>query len=238
MTEARCRALVPMYAAQEPSKAPEAPKSRRSPEDWFHDFKIKNGITLIAIFLWAASVMFGCCLTGWIVRHNTTERVTAEVTSQLRADFQRYLDQQEQERKAAQFLTGDASFEAAVEGLAGPMAQVIATYAMDYSISGDNLKTIGWVFCARYAKNSTEFGKTPQEILEKSNAWEGSAVGHAVRNQDTELAREISRSFLKGEYPDEYTTDQTFFNREPGGKIVARNELYAGPHTIYWWYGK
>ena len=179
-------------------------------------------------------MMIGCITTGLIVRHNTTERVTAEVTSQLRQDFQRYLDQMEMEQKAAQFLTGDASFEAAVEGLAVPMAQVIATYAQDYSVTQEGLYTIGWVFCARYAKNTTEFGRTPQEILEKSNAWEGKVVGHAVRPQDTELAAEISRAFLSGQYPDDYTTALTFFTREAGGKIIARNELYTGPYTVYW----
>ena len=239
MTVEKCKALVPVWASQdEPTPPPRQTPPRFNPQDWFHDFKIKNGIGMILLFAWAASMMLGCCITGVIVRHNTTERVTAEVTSQLRQDFQRYLDQMEQEQKAAQFLTGDASFEAAVEGLAVPMAQVIATYAMDYSVTQEGLYTIGWVFCARYAKNTTEFGRTPQEILEKSNAWEGKVVGHAVRPQDTELAAEISRAFLSGQYPDGYTTALTFFTREAGGKIIARNELYTGPYTTYWWFGK
>ena len=239
MTVDNFKALVPVWAAQdEPTPPPRRTQPRFDPKDWFRDFKIRNGIGLILLFAWAASMMLGCCITGVIVRRNTTERVTAEVTSQLRQDFQRYLDQMEQEQKAAQFLTGDASFEAAVEGLAVPMAQVIATYAMDYSVTQEGLYTIGWVFCARYAKNTTEFGRTPQEILEKENAWEGKVVGHAVRPQDTELAAEISRAFLSGQYPDDYTTALTFFTREAGGKIIARNELYTGPYTTYWWFGK
>ena len=239
MTVDNFKALVPVWAAQdEPTPPPRRTPPRFDAGDWFRDFKIKNGLGLIVIFVWAATLMIGCCITGVIVRRNTTERVTAEVTSQLRQDFQRYLDQMEQEQKAAQFLTGDASFEAAVEGLAVPMAQVIATYAQDYSVTQEGLYTIGWVFCARYAKNTTEFGRTPQEILEKSNAWEGKVVGHAVRPQDTELAAEISRAFLSGQYPDDYTTALTFFTREAGGKIIARNELYTGPYTTYWWFGK
>ena len=238
MTVDNFKALVPVWAAQdEPTPPPRHTSRRDNPQDWFHDFKIRNGLGLILIFVWAATMMIGCIVTGMIVRHNTTKRVTQEVTSQLRSDFQRYLDQMEQERKAAQFLTGDASFEAAVEGLAGPMAQVIATYAQDYGVTQEGLYTIGWVFCARYARNSTEFGKTPQEILEKERAWEGQVVGHAVRPQDTALAEEIARAFLSGEYPDDYTTALTFFNRE-GTKIIARNELFTGPYTKYWWMGK
>ena len=239
MTIEKCKALVPVWASQdEPTPPPRQSPPRFNPQDWIRDFKIRNGIGLILLFVWAASMMIGCIVTGLIVRHNTTVRVTQEVTSQLRQDFQRYLDQMEQEQKAAQFLTGDASFEAAVEGLAVPMAQVIATYAQDYGVTQEGLYTIGWVFCARYAKNTTEFGRTPQEILEKSNAWEGKVVGHAVRPQDTELAAEISRAFLSGKYPDDYTTALTFFTREAGGKIIARNELYTGPYTTYWWFGK
>ena len=239
MTIEKCKALVPVWASQdEPTPPPRQSPPRFNLQDWIRDFKIRNGIGLILLFVWAASMMIGCITTGLIVRHNTTERVTAEVTSQLRQDFQRYLDQMEMEQKAAQFLTGDASFEAAVEGLAVPMAQVIATYAQDYGVTQEGLYTIGWVFCARYAKNTTEFGRTPQEILEKSNAWEGKVVGHAVRPQDTELAAEISRAFLSGQYPDDYTTALTFFTREAGGKIIARNELYTGPYTTYWWFGK
>ena len=238
MTVDNFKALVPVWAAQdEPTPPPRQSPPRFNMQDWIRDFKIRNGIGLILLFVWAASMMIGCCITGVIVRHNTTERVTAEVTSQLRQDFQRYLDQMEQDQKAAQFLTGDASFEAAVEGLAVPMAQVIATYAQDYGVTQEGLYTIGWVFCARYARNSTEFGKTPQEILEKDRAWEGNVVGHAVRPQDTELAREIARAFLSGEYPNDYTTALTFFNRE-GTKIIARNELFTGPYTKYWWMGK
>lgn len=238
MTVDNFKALVPVWAAQdEPTPPPRQSPPRFNLQDWIRDFKIRNGIGLILLFVWAASMMIGCCITGVIVRHNTTERVTAEVTSQLRQDFQRYLDQMEQDQKAAQFLTGDASFEAAVEGLAVPMAQVIATYAQDYGVTQEGLYTIGWVFCARYARNSTEFGKTPQEILEKDRAWEGNVVGHAVRPQDTELAREIARAFLSGEYPNDYTTALTFFNRE-GTKIIARNELFTGPYTKYWWMGK
>ena len=236
------KALVPIFAAETDDPFTPMPKrtgpKHADPQDWFHDFKIKNGLGLILLFAWAASMMLGCCITGVIVRHNTAERVTEEVTSQLRQDFQRYLDQLDQDQKAAQFLTGDASFEAAVEGLAEPLGHILATYSQDYGVTQEGLYTIGWVYCARYAQNTTEFGKTPQEILEKPQAWEGQVVGHAVRPQDTELAREIARAFLSGQYPDNFTTALTFFTRESGGKIIARNELYTGPYTTYWWYGK
>lgn len=221
---------------------PEVPKTKQKagpviPESvkrFGRDFFRRYGIMII--------VVLAFLIYGWIVKVHTekvtTERVTQEVTSELRRGFQAELERLEQERRAEQFLTGDESFEAAVEEISVPMSQIIATYAMDYGISSEGLRSIGWVFCARLARNTTEFGRTPQEILEKSEAWEGKVVGHATRSQDLELAREIARDYLNGVYPDNFNTNLTFFNREAGGKIIARNELYTGPYTQYWWYGK
>lgn len=178
------------------------------------------------------------CSTMYAVRKNTTEEVTARVTSELRAGFQQYLSDMEAQQRKDEFLTGEDSFAAAVDDLANPMAQVIAAYAMEFGITEEGQKTIGWVFGARFLKNSSEFGRTPQEILEKERAWEGKVVGHAVRNQDLELAKEIATDLLNGKYPDNFTPELLFFTRDAGGKIIARNELYTGPYTTYWWFGK
>lgn len=197
--------------------------------------KYKIAIIIGALFGIYTGIV--CGITEYVVRKNTTKQVTAQVTAELRADFQEYLDQQEAERRASQFLTGEDSFAAAVEDLAGPMAQVIATYAQDFNIQRDGLHTIGWVFCARVARNSTEFGRTPQEILKKDSAWEGKVVGHPVRNQDTEIARAIAQDYLNGQYPDSFTDDLTWFVRN-GSTIIARNEYNPGPYTHTWQYGK
>lgn len=239
MTAENCKSLVPVWASQdEPTPPSGQTPPRFNIQDWFHNFKIKHGITLIVFFAWVATMVAGCMTTGVIVRHNTTERVTREVTSQLRSDFQKFLDDMEADRRKESFLTGEASMEAAAVDLADWMDELIANYSMDYGITPDGCRTIGWVFLARYSKQSSEFGKTPQEIIEKNGAWEGKVAGHAVRNQDTQLALELAREYLAGRYPDGFTTDLTFFNREPGGKIIARNELITGPYTVYWWFGK
>ena len=54
MTIEKCKALVPVWAAQdEPTPPPRQTPPKFDPHDWFHDFKIRNGITLITIFVWA-----------------------------------------------------------------------------------------------------------------------------------------------------------------------------------------
>lgn len=237
---------VRVYEPKKKSGKPE-PEKKQKRKPWYQfslhlnidgkRFGKRYGILLVA----AAVFTVYTILLSAGVEAKTEKRVTEEVTSQLRQDFQKYLDQQEQERKATQFLTGDASFEAAVEELAEPLSYILAAYRMEFGIPENGLRTIGWVYCARYAQNSTEFGRTPQEILEKVGAWEGTPVGHARSNHDIELSKEIATSFLKGEYPDSpYTTAMTFFVRDNkvDGKIAARNEYATGAYTEYWWYGK
>ena len=203
-------------------------------------------------------MMVGCCVTGVIVRKRTTKQATAAAlawvaegfhdymdgkdtdaaTAVLVAGLQDFLNWQAEEARKAEFLSGDASFEAAVEDLADCFDELIATYAMEFGLSEDGLRTLGWTFIARVIAASSEFGKTPQEIIEKPGAWEGKVVGHAVRPQDTALTREIARDYLSGNYPDGFTPAMTFGTREAGGGFVARNEFQTGPNTMYWRYGK
>lgn len=240
MTMERCTELAPNWDAQsfEPVDSPKPKRMRLGLDEWFRDFKRQNGIALIVLFAWAASMMFGCCVTGVIVKKRTTKIVTAEVESRMRADFQEYLDQLEEDQKAAQFLSGDASFEAAVADLADYLDDLAATYSMDFGLREDAVITVLWVFAARWLTGSNEFGITPQEILEKSGAWEGNPAGHAVRPQDTALATKVARDVLSGNYPDGFTPDMTFGTREAGGGFVARNQFITGPNTKYFRYGQ
>lgn len=201
-------------------------------------FWVRHRVTVIAASCLFAWTMTTCGITGAIVRHNTTEEVTQEVQSEMRANFQQYLDQQEQDRRAAQFLSGEESREAAINELADWMDELIATYRMDYGVTEDGARTLAWVFIARLITNSTEFGKSAQEIIERSGAWEGKVIGHAVRNEDTELCREVARDYFEGHYPDGFTSSMTFCNREAAGGVVARNQFITGPNTVYWRFGK
>ena len=209
--------------------------------EWIRMFFKKHALLLGGVLL----LVFWTLTVSAISRHNTTvdvtEEVTQRVTADLKAEFRQTLldhsiDPETFEKKTAP-LTDDASFKAMVEELATNMDEVVSTYAMDFGVGEEGQMTIAWVWCARHAQSSTEFGKTPKEITEKTNAWEGQVVGHAVQNQYTELCRKVATDYLKGIYPDDFTTALTFFNRE-GTKIIARNDLYTNAYTKYWWYGK
>ena len=190
---------------------------------------------LIAFVLLAAFLVEGVVVSA-VTERRVSREVRQTVESEMRNGFALYLEQQEEKQRAESFLTGDASREAAIADLADCFDELIATYAMDYNVNEQGLNTLGWVFIARVIKASSEFGRSPQEIILKSGAWEGQVVGHAVRNQDTQIALQIARDYLNGNYPDDFTPDMTFGDREKNGGFVARNEFITGPNTVYWRY--
>lgn len=210
------------------------PRMQRT--DRREDLKRRYGLSLLAAMALCFWSMLLCLVTGAVVHSRTEKAVRAEVESEMRAGFQAYLDEREAEAAASRFLSGEASFEAAVQEFAGNFDELIATYAMDFGLRQDALYALGWTYVARCQAASTEFGKTPEEIISKKGAWEGQPAGHAVRDQDTAIATEIAREYLSGHYPDGWTPGMTFGSREAGGGWVARNEFITGPNTVYWRY--
>ena len=229
MTKESAIRELPIYAETE-LPTPQVPIRHRIMSK--QEFERRYGLLLL---LAAAFTIYSVLLSAW-VSHRTELRVRDEVAAEMRADFQGYLDQMAEDQRASQFLSGDASFEAAVVAFADQFDELIANYAIDYGLNRDGLYTIGWTYVARCAKASSEFGKTPEEIISKPGAWEGNVIGHAVRDQDTAIAQDIAREYLSGHYPDNWTPDMTFGNREAGGGFVARNQFITGPNTVYWRY--
>ena len=212
---------------------PKRPEKKQEPKHMKFDkdtFIKRYGIVIIA----AAAFTVYTILLSAFVASTTEKRVRKELAIEFSAKLTQEIEAYEQSRMAEDLLTGEASFNKAVEDLALSFDQLLANYSMEYGVSRDGCRTIGWVFCARLAQNSSEFGRTPQEIISKKNAWEGNPVAHAVRSEDTELAREISLMFMSGQYPDGFTTDLTFFDRKADGSVIARNQLITGEYTKYW----
>lgn len=236
MTQENAIREIPHYAAEELPPLTELPKRQRR-HAWFFDpegFKRKYGILLIAA---AAFTIYTICLSA-IVAHRTekrvTEEVTAAVTSELRAGFQQYLDQQEEAEKRANFLTGDASKQAAIQADTDTLKVLIAGYRMDGKTSPRGAKAIGW--CAYARLLSGHYGKTLQEVVEQANQFEFYTKNHAVRPEDEALAEEISTAFHNGEYPDGFTTDLVFAERTADGNVVLRNSFKTDSNTIFWRY--
>ena len=201
--------------------------------DAAHDFWKKNRVTACIAGLLVVWTCVTCGITGVIVKNNTTKEVTAAVQSEMRAGFQKYLDQKEMDEKAAQFLTGDASKQAAIDSMVQPVAEHIATLRMERGVTIDGVKTYVWgVDFSRL--DSGKYGSTIQQVLDGN--VEAYVYGHAVRNEDTELARELCTAYMNGERPDRWTPDLEFAEINADGSVTARSKLKTDSTTKFWRY--
>lgn len=194
----------------------------------------KYGLSLAIV---CALLVYTILLSWWITARTekrVREEVTAEVTSQLRQGFQSYLDQMEQEQKAAAFMTGEASTQAAIDDLAGALGPFIAGYRMDGKVSVKGAHGIGWCALARLL--SGNYGATITEVLAQPRQWEFYSPDHAVRNEDLEIAKEIAGDFIAGRYPDGFTADLIYAERTNDGDVALRNEFKTGSNTTFWRY--
>ena len=242
MTDTNARALVPVWASQdEPTPPPRQTPPRFNPQDWFHDFKIKNGIGMILLFAWAASMMIGCIATGMIVHHNTTQRVTKQVKSdtegEMRAGFAKWcsdhnIDPQTGE-KIEKLLVDEESKQAQITALSKLFAEHIASLRMDRHVTKDGAITYIWGVDIPRAE-SGRYGDM-QSVLDGS--VEGYVKGHPTRPEDDALGLEIATDYISGKRPDRWRPDLEFAVINADGSVTARNEHITGPSTAYWWYG-
>ena len=235
MEEKFAREMFPVWASGEAVRILDEPTEQETiptrllltlkKEKFIKDHGILIAVAMIGLFL---SVAVGV-ITGTIVKRNT-ER---EVEIRMRGEFQAYLEQQEQERRAAQFLTGDSSLNAAIEDLTKSLSVHVASLRMERNVTKKGAEVYAWVDCARLA--SGLYGKTIEDVLNnKDNSVEGYIPGHAVRNEDTEIARRVATDYLNGKYPDRYYTGMQFAVINADGSVTARDMLFTNHKTRYW----
>lgn len=190
---------------------------------------------MILFLAWTVSMVIGCSVTGAVVRRNTTERVTAEVTSELRQGFQKYLEELEQERMAASLLKDDESRQAVIQAEATAMAKSFYGHK-DVIRTDADYYTLGWNECFRAAgdgefKNLT----TIEAVVSQKGQYLGWNENNPVVEKLYAIALEIVTDYYNGNWP---TTDEFIYLDWSTGKMVARNEFKTGPSTEYWWWGK
>lgn len=239
------RTMVPIYAAepiptpQSGSTRPGGPKPPRPWQriihsEWFRTFRIRNGIALILILAWAVSMMIGCGITGAVVRHRTTKEVTEAVTSQMRGEFQRYLEEQENARMAAGLITGDESRQAASDEIADALAPLIAGLRMDGKVTKPGAYTYGWMVVSRL--HSGRYGDTITQVLSWDGHYEYYDPDHACRPEDREIAAEIAQDYIAGDLPSGFSWKIEFAKINADGSVTARDEFKSGEETYTWRY--
>ena len=183
-----------------------------------HKWKKKYGILIVGAILFTAWTVGTCCITGSIVRHNTT----LEIQSEMRQNFTEYLAQQERERQAAALLTGDASLQTAINKDAILLARIGQGVMDTYKAADveDARKVMLCAVCRIYSEGEFASVRSVEDaVKDPDKKWWGSPEGYteAVHN----AALEVSAMYHKGE-PMPCSSDMTYAAWN-GDEIVLRN---------------
>ena len=243
MEERKARAMLQVWAGDDDGVKEYKPRSTRIEPKPQHRVRGKTSLAemvndFIRRNLIAILVLTAFALEGWIVavytEHKVSREVRQTVEAEMRQGFAEYLDQKEAEKQAASFLTGEASRQAAIDDLTNALAPFIAGYKMDGKVTDQGAHAIGWCPIARILNGN--YGGTIQDVLGQERQWEFYSPDHAVRNEDTAIAREIAEDFINGRYPDGFTADLVFAERTKDGNVVLRDEFKTGSTTTFWRY--
>ena len=186
----------------------------------------RYGLVLIASFIWAATMMFGCILTGVIVRHNTEVRMEEKYAAMLEAH-----KQEQAEAKAAEyFLSGEASREAAINQATDAVAMVISKLQTDSQKATEAACMLARVMSTAYPNSFKEVASQPQQWM----FYDGK--DNTFSQHDREIAESIVRPYMEnGIVPNGLTADMVYGHWSTND-FVLRNTWEYGPGTITWRY--
>ena len=240
MGEMEMRQEVPMWAAL---KLPEhkdsdgtkeyRPKKNRKhlvePERVRLDvmaFMKRRGIALILI---AAFAIYGWTVYA-VTKSQVTKDVTAEVETRMRAGFAQYLRDQDYQNSAANFLTGEASFEAALDADSEYGARLIYGYLKNGGITLAQAKAI---ICCVEARVLSGYDSSFIEAVRHPSQWQWYSDDNPVRDEDKELVKTVLRDLRKGKFPNGFTEKFIYMEWTPGD-IVLRDKWEKDSKTHYW----
>ena len=195
--------LFPVWASEDPIFDRAVKVHRREAE--MDRLKKRYGIALIGLFVWAASMMVGCCLTGVIVRHQTEKRVRAEEAKHYEQMLADYHEQRQQEQAAQYFLSGEASREAAINQEVEAVAPVIARLSTDAQKATEAACMLARVMNPSYPNSFKEVAEQPQQWM----FYDGSDKTYS--DHDREIAESIVRPYMEsGKIPNGLTADMVY----------------------------
>lgn len=203
---------------------PVSPKSRRTVNMpyWIRDFMKRYGILLLALaILWADST-----ITAAIVRRNTAAEVTEQLTARYEAEYAAKLEQYQQEQRAAQFKSGEASLMAAMDQEADVIARAIGT------MQTKRMKmTMLWNILARV--DSPFYPNNVLEVVAQPQQWMFYDESNPIRDDDKALALEQLKLWHEKRYP--AGLNNTFVYGEwSTNDYVLRDTWEKNSKTNYW----
>lgn len=224
MTVERAMKEFPVWSVM-PAVEREEPKAlkRELKKEWFVK---RYGLAIAAILALAVWTAATGLITGSIVRHNTEIEVTERVTSEMRAGFQEYLEEQKRAESARYFLSGDASREAAMNQEADAIARVIGTMS-----TKRQKQTMIWNILCRV--DSPAYPGTVQEVIAQPQQWMFYDEGNPIREDDRTLALEQLKLWHEGRYPSGLSS-AFVYGEWSQTDYVLRDSWEKNSRTNYW----
>ena len=218
--------LFPVWASEDPIFDRAVKVHRREAE--MDRLKKRYGIALIGLFVWAASMMVGCCLTGVVVRHQTEKRVRAEEAKHYEQMLADYHEQRQQEQAAQYFLSGEASREAAINQEVEAVAPVIARLSTDAQKATEAACMLARVMNPSYPNSFKEVAEQPQQWM----FYDGSDKTYS--DHDREIAESIVRPYMEsGKIPNGLTADMVYGAWSQNDFVLR--DSYQNTGTMHTW---
>lgn len=230
MTEAKARAMVPVWTAKEAPYSPQIHHEvMKSMNKIAETFIRKHMITIIlAALMLVEGVVVGAG-TAHRVRRETEERLSAQYAADLESQMEAYKQEQAYQEQAAHWLSGDASREAFLNQEIDAGTQLIQDEPNE-TMRGTKLG----VALARLM--SGNYGSTLQEVVEQPDQWMNYSKSTKITQEVRAFAEKIIRAYYEdGIVPDGLTQDIQWLTWTPGD-YLARNNWNAAAATVTWRY--
>lgn len=226
MTAEKAREILPVYAAYGEKEGFDLPeKPQRSVNHWTHwreQFIKRNGLAIIGLFIWAASLMIGCIVTGVIEHHNAYQEAEAWYAEQLEA----YKEEQAKKEQAEHWLSGTASRDAAINQAVDAVAPVIAKLNTDAQKLTETCCMLARVMNKYYPNSFEEVAEQPQQWM----FYDGS--DRTCSQRDRELAESIIRPYMENGIVPNGLTDQMVYGEWSQNDFVLRDS-YKTTSTMH-----
>ena len=221
------RALLPLYATEEPLHEDRTTRAHMR-EIHVEQIKKRYGLAVAAIFIWGISMILGCCITGVVVQKRTEKRVRAEEKAHYEEMLQAHKEEQEYQKAAEYFLSGEASREAAINSEIEAVAPVIAKLSTDAQKATEASCMLARVMSPAYPNTFKEVAEQPQQWM----FYDGSDKTYS--NHDREIAESIVRPYMEsGQIPDGLTAEMVY-GAWTQNDFVLRDS-YQNTGTMHTW---
>ncbi len=208
---------IKVYKPKEPKQKPKKNAPRHCIRFDGNEFKKKYGIVLILAALFTIySIILSSC-----VRASTIREVRADFEAEYQAKIKAYETEQNTQKQADYFLTGQASLDASVNQAVDAVAPVIAKLSTDAQKATE-------VCCMLARVMNPAFPKTFEEVASQPQQWMFyDGTDNTCTEHDREIAEKIIRPFMEsGILPNGLTANMVYAEWTPND-YVLRDEYYT-----------